>query len=166
MKPLLLLDVDGVLNPSASRKWLDNSEFTKRNTTVSNGFTYPVWLNRKHGKQLLNLCDENGLDLVWCTTWEDEANEFIGPRLGLPQLPVIKFGFNGMTWKFGSVLDYAQDRPLAWLDDDFEMHRGYKEWFLDQRADIPTHLQQVLPKIGMTENDLAAIDRWAKELND
>jgi hypothetical protein len=28
-------------------------------------------------------------DLVWATTWEDEANTEIAPRLGLPPLPVV-----------------------------------------------------------------------------
>jgi hypothetical protein len=163
-RTLLLLDVDGVLNPSASRRWLDKSDFRKRDTTVANGNTYPVWLNRAHGKMLLDLCADNNMELVWCTTWEDEANDFIGPRLGLPQLPVIKFGWNAMTWKFGAVLDYVQDRSLAWLDDDFQLHHKYRDWFLDLRGNTPTLLQETNPATGLTIDDINAIEEWVKNV--
>lgn len=164
MKAYLLLDVDGVLNPSASRNWLDNSKFVKRNTTVSNGFTYPVWINRAHGKQLVDLCADNNLELVWCTTWENEANEFIGPRLGLPELPVINFGWNAITWKFGAVLDYVQNKPLAWFDDDFQLHHKYRDWFLEMRGDIPTLLHEVIPATGLIDEDFDAVAEWAENL--
>ena len=29
--------------------------------------------------------------LVWATTWMEEANEVISPRLGLPRLPVVEW---------------------------------------------------------------------------
>lgn len=162
-KALLLLDVDGVLNPfGASRNWLDKSNFRRRNTTVANGFTFPVWINRDHGKLLLDLCVDNNLELTWCTTWEDEANDFIGPRLGLPQLPVIKFVWEPYTWKYDAVLEYAADRPLAWLDDDFD--RFDRNDFMDARAGVPTLLQQCVSETGLTTDDLDAIDKWAKEL--
>lgn len=164
MKPLLLLDVDGVLNPAASRWWLDKNNFVRKNTTVANGNTYPVWLHKQHGQMLLDLCSSNGLELVWCTTWEHEANEFIGPRLGLPELPVVTFNYiNGLTWKFGGVLDYAQDRPLAWFDDDFSRHLGYKTWFLEQRTQ-PTLLHEVNAATGLMQDDLDAVAKWANSL--
>lgn len=164
MKPLLLLDVDGVFNPTASRRWLDQSDFRKRNTTVANGFTYPVWINRAHGKQILDLATDHDLELVWCTTWEHEANQFIGPRLGLPELPVIKFGWKGMTWKFGAVLDYAGDRPLAWFDDDFQLHAQYRDWFLEVRGDIPTLLHDVSAATGLVDEDFDTVAQWAATL--
>jgi hypothetical protein len=164
-KMLLLLDVDGVLNPLASRNWLDKSNFRKRNTTIANGNTYPVWLNRDHGQMLLDIAKQYDMELVWCTTWEHEANEFIGWRIGLPKLPVIEFGFNAARWKFNAVLEYAQDRPLAWLDDDFTLQHDHRDWFMDQRAPIPTILQQVSATTGFTQDDLDAIGAWANEIS-
>jgi HAD domain in Swiss Army Knife RNA repair proteins len=162
---LLLLDVDGVLNPMASRNWLDKSNFRKRNTTVANGNTYPVWLNPDHGQMLLDFAKQHDMQLVWCTTWEHEANEFIGWRIGLPKLPVIEFGFNATRWKFDMVLEYAKDQPLAWLDDDFTLQHDHRDWFMDQRAPIPTMLQQVSAKTGLTQADLDAIGAWANASN-
>jgi Swiss Army Knife RNA repair-like protein len=165
MDGLLLLDVDGVLNPyAASRNWLDRSDYRRSMITVDNGMTYPVWLDRTHGQQLLDLASETGLGLVWCTTWEDEANERIAHRIGLPELPVIRFGFNAVRWKFNAALDYAAGRPLAWLDDDFQLHHEHRDWFLAQRGPVSTLLRHVDPHVGLVSADFDAVRQWATTL--
>jgi hypothetical protein len=63
LKPYLFIDVDGVLNPSGmSYSARDKSGFEKYDI-----LGYKVYLNRKHGKQLLALTDY--YELVWATTW-------------------------------------------------------------------------------------------------
>jgi hypothetical protein len=47
-----------------------------------------VWLNPEHGRALLGL----GYELCWATTWMSDANTWIGPVLGLPELPFVEFG--------------------------------------------------------------------------
>lgn len=47
-----------------------------------------VWLNPEHARHLLQL----GYELCWATTWMDEANQWITPVLGLPELPFVDFG--------------------------------------------------------------------------
>jgi hypothetical protein len=42
-------------------------------------------LEAEDGRRLRELA----CDLVWATTWAEEANEIISPRLGLAQLPVV-----------------------------------------------------------------------------
>lgn len=163
---LLLLDVDGVLNPyAASRRWLDKSDYRRRSLSLTpSGNTYPVWLDKAHGPLLLDLAESAGLELVWCTTWEHEANMHIGPRIGLPKLPVIEFGFDGERWKFRPVLEYAAGRPLAWLDDDFTMQHDHRDWFLEQRGDTPTLLREVDPQHGIRSVDLDAVRAWRADL--
>lgn len=39
------------------------------------------------GPRLLAL----GCDLVWASTWLDDANEVVAPRIGLPELPVVRW---------------------------------------------------------------------------
>lgn len=166
--PLLLLDIDGVLNPyGASRRWLDRSPYRKHSITVTRGDTYPVWLDRGHGKVLLDLVEETGTELVWATTWEHEANVRVGPKIGLPELPVVEFGhyLHTLEWKFGPVLRYAGDRPLAWFDDDFAYNRVPRDWFLQKRGDRPTLLVDVEPHLGLVEANLDAVRTWAKTLS-
>lgn len=156
MKPLLLLDVDGPLNPYRATK---PDGYTKHRLPTG-GQSFNVWLNHDHGRLLLDFAETHGFELVWCTTWEHDANVCIGPHIGLPELPVIEFGFTAHQWKFNAVLDYAAGRPLAWLDDDFRLFPDERAWFDQHRGDAPTLLQLVSPSVGITADDLAAVAAW------
>lgn len=160
MKPLLLLDVDGVLNPFDGRKKLDRTVWKRY---MLNG--YEVFLNEAHGPMLLATCETAGLELVWATAWEHDANDMIACRVGLPLLPVIEWGYEAIQWKFNGVLKYAAGRPLAWLDDDFASFAREREWFEGERGDAPTLLHHVDPTIGITQADLDAVAAWAGNLS-
>lgn len=84
-RPLLLLDVDGVLNPFASPTcppgYREHDFFPDDDP--------PVRLNESHASWLPLLATR--FDLAWATGWEDEANTYLSPLFGLPRLPVIRF---------------------------------------------------------------------------
>ena len=65
MRPVIALDVDGVLLP----------------------FGQPAVVNPDHGPWLQRLAEH--ADLVWATSWMHQANTDLAPVLGLPQLPVV-----------------------------------------------------------------------------
>lgn len=55
----------------------------------------------------------------------DDADRWIAPVLGLPELPFVDFGDalfqerpDGIHWKTGPLVDYADGRPFAWVDDE------------------------------------------------
>lgn len=80
-----------------------------------------MWLNPGHGKALLTL----GFDLCWASAWMGDANQWIGPVLGLPPLPFVDFGDNlmrerpdGVHWRSEPVVAYADGRPFARVDDE------------------------------------------------
>ncbi|WP_329012610.1 HAD domain-containing protein [Streptomyces sp. NBC_00690] len=120
-KPLLFLDVDGVLNPARPQP---AGDFDAHDLL---GFR--VLLSRRHRDWLLELAQV--YEVCWATTWEDDANTHIAPALGLPTLPVVRFRgytaqpgdprirlmelFSGAKWP--PLLRYANKRPFAWLDD-------------------------------------------------
>lgn len=162
-RPLLLLDVDGPLNPFAAKATRRPEGFITRRLAPG-GVTYRVWLNPLHGGQLLRFAEKHDVELVWATTWEHEANRLIGPVIGLPELPVIEWGFKAIMWKFNGVLEYAEGRPLAWLDDDFGLFKTEREWFEKERGDIPTLLHHVSPRTGFTAEDLQAVAAWREAL--
>jgi hypothetical protein len=153
--PLLLLDVDGVLNPFAA-------------ATCPAGYEEypffpdedPVRLCRGHGEWLRELADR--FDIVWATGWGDNANVYIAPVLGLPCLPVIHFA--AMPFepreKVPPIATYTGSRPTAWIDDVPTPEA--REWA--ERRGAPTLLVDVDPAEGLTR---AAVDRslsWAAEL--
>ena len=151
-QPLLLLDVDGVLNPLALRpppgfsvQWIDG---------------YEVALSGKHREWLGELV--RSFELVWATTWEDSANESIGPLLGLPELPVVRFSGErtGDTWKLEAVRSAVGDRPLVWIDD--ELFLDAYEWA--QGRDAPTLLIRPSSSVGMTASHFDEICRFRDEI--
>ncbi|MFD0852589.1 HAD domain-containing protein, partial [Actinomadura adrarensis] len=75
--PLVLLDVDGVLNPFER----PHRGF-KRHRCSPNGITYKLWLNAGHGRLLLDLVESAGAELAWASYWCENANTWISPRVG------------------------------------------------------------------------------------
>ncbi|MFI6321186.1 HAD domain-containing protein [Nonomuraea sp. NPDC050556] len=158
VRPLLLVDVDGVLNPFGRP-----SPAFRRYSCPVDGRTYTVHLNPWHGARLLDLALQTRSELVWATTWEDNANDWIAPRLGLPRLPVIHLGPDrpsevGEMFKTPAVADYVQGRPFVWFDDyvfqedeDYlRGHQGVGEFLLIQ----------VPPKRGLAWEHLEAARQW------
>ena len=87
-RPLLLLDVDGVLNPLGVREAPGFIPFVVDDPGAVG--TVPVLLSPEHGRWLTSLADE--YQLVWATSWEGDADRLIAERVGLPRgLPFIAF---------------------------------------------------------------------------
>lgn len=171
MKPLLLIDVDGPLNPYAalSRRRPAPDGYRRhrmRPTGWTDGPALPVLLNRDHGDALLELAGR--YELVWATTWKDEANEWIGPRLGLPPLPYIDWPVmhggtpDGTFWKTGYVVEYAAGRPFAWVDD--EITERDLRWIEQQGAGAHL-LLGIDPRTGLRRADFDALAGWADGLD-
>jgi hypothetical protein len=156
-RPLLLLDVDGVLNPFATPAcpagYAEHDFFPGEE---------PVRLCPAHGSWLHELATR--FEIVWATAWGAEANRLLAPVLRVPEFPVIAFPpvpFHPRD-KLPPISSYAGNRPLAWIDDALtpEAHA----WAATRRQ--PTLLISVDPAEGLTR---AAVDQalqWAGKLAD
>jgi hypothetical protein len=165
--PLLFVDVDGPLNPYAAKPTRRPKGYqTHRMSPPDWRAQYPdakplrVWLNPAHGPMLLSL----PVELVWATTWEHDANEWIGPHIGLPKLPVVEWagrpvpdGSDERLWKTPQLADYAGGRPFAWIDD--QLTRADMHWCAE-RYPAPTLLLPIDPAVGLRSFDITAIGRW------
>jgi hypothetical protein len=164
------VDVDGPLNPYAAKPTRRPKGYkTHRMSPADWVRGHPeagplrVWLNPEHGPMLLSL----PVELVWATTWGRDANEWIGPRIGLPELPVVDWpdraltGTDGRLWKTRPVAEYAGERPFAWIDDQItEVDIGWCE----QRCPAPTLLLPIDPAVGLRQEDVARVRHWLGEL--
>ncbi|MEW9530957.1 HAD domain-containing protein [Microbispora sp. NPDC049125] len=159
-RPLLFLDVDGPLLPFG--------EDPQRAPGATAADSRLARLTCEVGSRLAALPCE----LVWATTWEDEANAEIAPRIGLPRLPVVSWPdpsdgheredqWFGLCWKTQTLVNWAGGRPFAWVDD--EITDADREW-------VSTHhsgqalLHHVESYRGLADDDFAALDQWFRAL--
>ena len=96
-------------------------------------------------------------ECVWCTGWEERAEEYLPHHLGLPG------GWRHLTlgegWKLAAI-DAAVDgaQPLAWVDDDHDAR--CVAWASAREG--PTLLVTTEPSIGLTDAHVSALERWAQ----
>ncbi|HEY4019773.1 MAG TPA: HAD domain-containing protein [Pseudonocardiaceae bacterium] len=188
---LLLLDVDGVLNPYAAkptarplgyrtyRHTPDGGWYSGSNVRRHRGLR--IWLHPAHGARLRELAAKANLELAWATTWMHDANTYVGPAIGLRDLPVIEFPATDLApvppgwfrwtenggWKWPAVAAYAAGRPLAWLDDEHDAS-GFpaaRAEFDRNREGIPTLLCHVDPRKGLLPEHLHRVADWAADLH-
>lgn len=118
MPPLLLLDLDGVLNPAGTSV----PPGYRRETTSE----FSVLVKKAHGDWLREL--DEVFEVVWATTWNERAQAVFGPLLDLPSFGVLRLGELPRlgTRKLGAVQEFVGDRALAWVDD--ELFDDAREW--------------------------------------
>ncbi|MEU9119052.1 HAD domain-containing protein [Streptomyces sp. NPDC048506] len=163
-RPLLFLDVDGPLNP-----WLATPRRRPQGYTTlrmrPTGWEPPrralrVRLNPDHGPLLLGL----GYRLIWATTWKAEANTWIAPVLGLPELPALDWPRmhhhdpDGVHWKTRHLVAAAAGRPFAWVDD--EIGPRDHAW-IARHHQGPALPLRVDPSKGLRPDDFATLRAWA-----
>jgi hypothetical protein len=174
-RPLLLLDVDGPLNPYRAvftrhrgyvTRRLHPANWSARQVPGSRRLRrgLRVRLHPGHGARLLALPYE----LAWATTWMHEANEMIAPVIGLPgDLPVIEFTDlfakdpDGLYWKTRQVVEWAAGRPFVWVDD---MVTELDVRHVAEHHDGPALLLRIDPGRGLREAEFARLERWAHGL--
>ncbi len=149
-RPLLYLDVDGPLIPFGAGPYPPADDANPLLARVDPSL----------GPRLTAL----GCVLVWATTWMEEANEYVAPRLGLPDLPVVRWpepadtdGRGAIHWKTPALLDHAAGRPFVWVDDEIT---GADRAWVAARHPGRAPLHRVDPGRGLVEPDLAVLRAW------
>jgi hypothetical protein len=155
-RPLLLVDVDGVISLFGFQP---HAQPAGDWTTVDGA---PHLLSATAGEHLRRLAAT--FELVWCTGWEEKANEYLPHALQLPgPLPHLCFAQSPETarthWKLDAIDEHAGEaRALAWIDDAF--NDACHEWAAARPG--PTLLVATEPHVGLTAEQVAALERWAR----
>lgn len=159
-RPLVLLDVDGVLNAvpvlGRSPAWDDWQTGTAR----AEGRAFPITWSPSVVSAVRGWLDV--ADVHWLTTWGHDANASLRELLGLPELPVAGTydspaqgapdfdgpahasvapaapdPLTGRWWKFDVVREVvrrAPDRRLVWVDDDLRAQDEVRAWMRDHAS--------------------------------
>ena len=164
--PILLLDVDGVLNaarmdlPEGWRQGRFNGYVLSWDPTVT--------------ARLRKLHDSGRVEIQWLTTWTTDADRLLAEPMGLPRglttharEDAAPTGFLGRLggrsgwWKLDAARDVAEaepDRRIIWIDDDLAQQAADTgDWL----AAHP-HVLVVAPDLfaGLTHEQLDAIEAW------
>ncbi|EMF01844.1 HAD domain-containing protein [Streptomyces mobaraensis] len=184
LPPLLFLDVDGPLIPfGATSRQLPGGYPTYRSPWLpsespdAGGNPLIARVDPALGPRLAAL----PCRLVWATTWMSDANDCLSPWLGLPPLPVVfwpdpedepdpadepdapvgPWRRGGIHWKTRALVEWADGRPFAWVDD--EIGPADDHWV---RAHHPADalLHRVDPVRGLTDGDFITLDAWLRSV--
>lgn len=163
--PVLLLDVDGVLNavrhdlPEGWRRGLFNGYVLSWDPSVV--------------ARLRGLHDSGRVELQWLTTWTRLADRLLAEPLGLPrglrthdrdELPT---GFGGALgggagwWKLTAARAVAEAEPgrrIVWIDDDLADQAGDTSEWIAANGQVLV----VAPdySTGLTHAELDRIEDW------
>jgi len=159
--PLLLVDVDGVLSLFGSAAGVPPAA----RPALVDGL--PHLLSEHAAAALLSVGGR--FECVWCTGWEERADEHLPGLLGLPAgWPHLRFdgaaGPGASTlghWKLEAIDAYAgPERALAWIDDAHDA--ACRAWAAGRPG--PTRLVTTDPAVGFTAADAAKLAAWAAAL--
>jgi hypothetical protein len=102
-------------------------------------------------------------ECVWCTGWEDRADEHLPrlldlprgwPHVAFPEQPEIR-----AHWKLAGIDAFAgPQRPLAWIDDAHD--DGCRAWAAARPG--PTLLVTCAPDVGLTADQADTLRAWAR----
>jgi hypothetical protein len=157
-RPLLLIDVDGVV----SLFGFPRTPPAGLLPAAVDGI--PHFLSPHAGPLLTRLSAT--FDCVWCTGWEERAEEHLPRLLKLPGgWPHLTFatepGVSERHWKLASIESATgPERPLAWIDDAFDA--SCTAWAAARPG--PTLLVQTDPATGLREEHVTRLESWARSL--
>jgi hypothetical protein len=155
-RPVLAVDVDGVISLFGFEGPIDQ---VPGRFHLIDGIAHCI--SDTAARELHRLADV--YELIWATGWEDRANDHLPAILGLPgELPCLHFDgrarFGTAHWKLDALAEYADGRPLAWIDDSLD--QSCYEWA--ERRKSPTLLVPTESDVGLTEGHTETLLSWAR----
>lgn len=189
VRPLVLLDVDGVLNavtaspdPAVWPDWQVGS-------AVAGGRAWPLHWSPSVVAAVRGWLDV--ADVHWLTTWGHDANDGLRELFGLPELPVAGThpgtshvgspdplpgapgahaqvapaapdALTGRWWKFDVVREIVRADPsrrLVWVDDDLSAEDDVRAWM---RRESRSLLVAPHPRTGLTSTEVEAVNRYLR----
>lgn len=114
----LYLDVDGVVNPRPARQPGPFDDW------VNDG--YVTW-SPSMGERLAGL----GAEIVWLSTWRDQANDILSRRYGWEPKEVLERHEEVVWWKIESLFYNHDGEPFIWVDDEIDERRSEDATVID-----------------------------------
>jgi hypothetical protein len=156
-RPVVFVDIDGVLAPLAMREGLEVAHVGGWQGTVVYDPAVIAYLRRWH---------EEGLaEVRWLTSWDDDANTCFAPQVGLPTFFVhpepLRSDGRGW-WKEAVVCHHLYETPrrVVWLEDEAADSPAAR---LVAEAE-PHRALIIVPddRVGLTVADCAVVEEFLR----
>lgn len=162
VRPVILLDVDGVLNACG---WDEPKGWDDFQTTVCNGF------HITHSQKMAAAIRALDADIVWLTTWRERANEWISPLFDWGHFPALSYVESerySSWWKAAAAEKYIKEnpRPFIWIDDDLTFGIMESDFLNDADFDIPYLLVAPYQSDGLQLDQIEKIATFIEGLKD
>lgn len=156
-RPILLLDVDGVLNVYG----VDECPAGFAEFELFPEDEEPVRLCLAHGEWIRQLGER--FEVVWASGWGAHAPRLLGPILGVDDfsfVPMPEIPFDPAE-KVPAIAAVVGDRPAAWLDDIVTPEA--RAWARDRA--VPTLLVEVDYRTGLERHHVDEVISWCDRLD-
>ena len=156
-RPLLLLDIDGVI----SLFGFDHRRPPAGRFVFVDGIAH--FLSGQAADQVRALAPI--FELAWCSGWEEKADEYLPFALDLPQgLSHVRLepreAPGERHWKLAAIDRFVgPQRPVAWVDDAHD--ESCRLWAQARSARAPTLLIGTDPAVGLIAEQAAELRAWA-----
>ena len=182
-RPLVLLDVDGVLN--AVTAWGRSGAWSDWRSGVARAEGRDFAITWSPSVVAAVRSWQDLAEVQWLTTWGHDANTSLRHLLDLPELPVAATyadadvapsgsadddgpahasvapaapdRLTGRWWKFDAVRRLVRtdpSRPIVWLDDDLAGQSDVRDWM---HAHTTCLLVAPDPRSGLKPDELASV---------
>lgn len=152
MKPLLFLDVDGVLNCLA---WSGADYDSLRQKVGGTPCVVPPYV----AENVRRLAER--FEMVWATAWLGRAHTAWRDVLGLPDESWPHVSYTNL--KLPAIIRYAAERPWAWVDDDAYWELEQLGW---QKENVPGFVAFIDGRVGLTDERVEALLEYGERFPD
>jgi hypothetical protein len=160
-RPVWLLDIDGVINAYAY-EYRSRAVWDK--VAKKELFPYSLWVADGLVEFINKMHSSNTVEMRWCTTWGNNANEHFAPLFGLPEFVVCDMPemhpqrTPDQSWKQVRAREIlTEGRRLIWTEDT-AIPVGFAEEI--DHMDKDKLLVVPNPSIGLTPQDCVAIESF------
>lgn len=166
MKPIFVMDIDGVLNPDDRQAPGYTLVVNKR---AGNHYGRFAQMHKAHIKLFDHIREYHDADFAWATSWvhfpemlewyESELGFSAGEvaRIDVPRESGDRFGY---SYKYNAICEFIGDRPAIWMDD---VWGGKEAGWAEHRTKedgIRTAFIPVESRIGLSRTQIKAILQW------
>lgn len=160
-RPLIMFDADGVVNLAQFLSSRQRSRLIRNEGWIQRWTGEPYYSTRivfnPRWRAMVQPLAETGAELVWASGWQDHANRYLAPLLGLPDLrwaPAIH------RRKASTVIPWTEGRPWVWLED-YEDELENASALSQDRPHLPVLVDR---SRGLTVDHVTAVRSWLTSL--